>query len=88
MPAVRSLTLCNDRSFTEQLQWHIRHKAVHKDEMAYASGHYEQMKDFVGAEVLMLLVKDGNLKRVDHSSYRIDDASCQQPAESRRGKGV
>ena len=49
-----------DRSFTEQLQRHIGHKTVHKDEMAYAAGHYKQMKDFVGAEVLMLPVKDGN----------------------------
>ena len=77
-----------DRSFTEQLQRHIGHKTVHKDEMAYAAGHYKQMKDFVGAEVLMLPVKDGNLKRVDHSSYRIYDASCQQPAESRRRQGI
>ena len=68
--------------------YYLKYKCIHHYEVAGTSGHYKQMKDLVGAEVLMLPVNDGNLKRVDHSSYRIYDASCQQPAESRRRQGI
>ena len=38
-----------------------RHIQIHKDKMAHAPAHHEQMKNLVGTEVFVLRIKDGEL---------------------------
>ena len=49
-------------------QRHRRYKYIHNNKVADASGHDKQMKDFMGAEVFMVRVKDWELQRIDHSA--------------------
>ena len=69
-------------------QRHRRHKYIHNNKVADASGHDKQMKDFMGAEVFMTGIKNRKLQRVDNAAYGIDDAASQEPSEGCRGKGV
>lgn len=48
---------------------------VHHDEVAEASGHDEDVEEFVASEVFVAVVEDWELHGIDDSSYGIDDAS-------------
>ena len=48
--------------------------------MTQASPHDEQMKNFMGTEILMSGIKDWKLQGVDHATYRVDDTTSQKPA--------
>ena len=56
--------------------------------MAGAAAHNEQVEDFVASEVLMSVVEDGQLQRVDYAADGVNDSSGEKPAECRRGHGV
>ena len=47
--------------FMDMVKILLSHIQVHKDKMAHASAHHEQMKDFMGAEILVFGVKNGQL---------------------------
>lgn len=57
--------------------------AVHKDKMADASAHDEQMKNFVRAEIFMKGIENRKLERINYAANCIDDAACKKPPESR-----
>jgi len=40
-----------------------------------ASAHYEQMKDFMASEILMLAVENRELQCVDDTANSIDDTT-------------
>ena len=44
--------------------------------MTDASAHYEQMKDFLASEILMLAVENRELQCVDDTANCIDDTTC------------
>ena len=52
--------------------------------MTQASPHDEQMKNFMGAEVLVSGIKNRKLQGVDNAAYGIDDASGEEPAKGCR----
>ena len=56
--------------------------------MAQASAHDEQMKNFMGAEVLVSGIKKRKLQGVDHAAYRVDDTTSQKPSKSRSRKSM
>lgn len=64
------------------------HEPVHHDIVAEASSHYEEMENFVGAEVFVFGIEDGQLQRIDDAAYGVNDAACQQPPKGGRGKGL
>ena len=64
------------------------HITVHEDEMAQAPRHHEQMEHLMGAELPVPGIEQGELQGVDDPAHGIDDATCQQPQEGRRGQGV
>ena len=43
--------------------------------MAETSTHYEQMKDFMASEILMLAVENRELQCVDDTANSIDDTT-------------
>lgn len=57
----------------------LSHIQIHKDKMAHAPAHHEQMKNLVGTEIFVLRVKDGQFQRVDHTAHRVENASRQKP---------
>ena len=65
-----------------------RHIRIHKDKMADAAAHDKQVEDFMGAKILMVGVKEGELQRIDHTAHGIDYAPCQQPQEGGGGQSV
>lgn len=54
--------------------------------VAKASAHYKQVKDLVGAKEFVSCVKERELQSVDNSADGIDNAACDQPGKSGRGK--
>ena len=54
--------------------------------MADAAAHHKQMKDLMGAEGLMLCVKDGELQCVNDAACGIDKSTGQKPEETGEGK--
>lgn len=56
--------------------------------MAQASSHDEQMKNFMGTEILVSGIKDWKLQGVDHAACRVDDTTSQKPAKSRSRESV
>lgn len=62
-------------------------KEIHDYEMADASSHNKEVKNLVGAKVFMPGVENRKLQGIDHTSYGIDQAAGQQPAEPCRRKG-
>ena len=50
---------------------------IHYNEVAGASGHDEQVKDFVAAEILVPAVEQRELQSVDHTAHGIDNTSCE-----------
>ena len=56
--------------------------------MTQASPHDEQLKNFMGTEILMSGIKDWKLQGVDHATYRVDDTTSQKPAKSRSRESV
>ena len=55
--------------------------------MAQASPHDEQMKNFMGTEILVSGIKDWKLQGVDHAAHGVDDATRQKPSEGLARKG-
>ena len=49
--------------------------------MAQASPHDEQMKNFMGTEILVSGIKNWKLQGVDHAAHGVDDATGQEPAK-------
>lgn len=68
------------------LDRHWGYEEVHDDEMAGTSEHNENMKDFVGAEVFVAGIKNGNFQSVNNTADGIDDAACQQPSKAGSGE--
>ena len=64
----------------------LSYKTVHHNIMTQASPHDEQMKNFMGTEILMSGIKDWKLQGVDHATYRVNDTTSQKPAKSRAGR--
>ena len=56
--------------------------------MAQASPHDEQMKNFMGTEILVSGIKNWKLQGVDHAAYRVDDTTSQKPAKSSSRESV
>ena len=56
-----------------------RYICIHKDKVADTTSHDEQMEDFMGAEIFVMGVEDGEFQRIDHAAYSVDDAACQEP---------
>ena len=52
---------------------------IHKDKVAYASGHDKQVKDFMGAKVPVFCVKAGKFECVDYASCCIEDTTGKKP---------
>lgn len=52
---------------------------IHKYKVADASAHHKQMENFVGTEIFVLGIKDGQLQGVYNAACRIDDAACKEP---------
>ena len=44
--------------------------------MADTSGHYKQMEDLMGTEILMKLVKQGKFQCVNNAAHGVEDPSC------------
>ena len=55
---------------------------VHKDKVADTSSHYEQMKNFVGAEIAVSVIKKGQFQSVNYAADRVNNAAGQQPEKS------
>ena len=66
----------------------LDHIQIHKDEMADAPAHHKQVKDFMGAEMLVLRVEDRQLEGVDDTAYGVDDTARQKPQECTAGQGA
>lgn len=66
----------------------LRYILIHKNKVAYAPGHYKKMKDFVGTEIFVHRVKNGQLQRVDHAAHRVDDTARKKPQEGAAGQRV
>lgn len=62
-----------------------RHIFKHKDEVAEASGHDEEVEYFVRTEIFVPRVKERELQGVNDATRRVEDAACQQP--QKRGAG-
>ena len=56
--------------------------------MTQAAPHDEQMKNFMGTEILVSGIKDWKLQGVDHAACRVDDTTSQKPAKSGFGQCV
>lgn len=67
---------------------HRTHKEIHHHKVARAPQHDEDMEDFVGAEVFMPLVEQGNFQAVYDAADGIDNPSGQQPSETGGGQGA
>lgn len=61
---------------------HPCHVLKHKNEMAEASGHDEEVKNLVGAEAFVAAVENRKLQGIDYSAGGINDSPGQKPAES------
>ena len=48
---------------------------MHYYKVTDASAHYEQMKDFMASEILMLAVENRELQCVDDTANSIDDTT-------------
>lgn len=49
--------------------------------MTEASTHHKEMKNLMGAEVFMLMIKDWQLQSVYHSTDGINDTAGKKPAK-------
>lgn len=52
------------------------HIQIHKYEVADAAAHNKQMKDLMGTEVLMPVIENRQLQRIDHTADGVDDTAC------------
>lgn len=50
--------------------------------MANTSAHNKEMKNFVGAEIFVKRVENGELQGIDYTADRVNNAACKKPAES------
>ena len=57
----------------------LQQKSVHKDEVAQAAAHHEDVEHLVRAEGL--LMQGARLDSIDHTADRVRDAAREQPAE-------
>lgn len=67
---------------------HRAHEEIHHHKVAGASQHDENMEDFVGAEIFMPLVKQGDLQAVYDAADGVDNSSGQQPSETGGGQSA
>ena len=74
--------------FLKKCSRHPSHKHIHNDKVTDTSAHDKQMKDFVGAKILMLCIKDRKLQRINDSADGINNTACQKPAKSSFRKAV
>ena len=65
--------------FYEDIMKGLSHIGIHKDEVAYASGHDKKVEDFVGAEILVPGVKNGEFQGIYDTAHRVQDSSGQKP---------
>lgn len=63
---------------------HFCHKTVHHNEVAEASAHHKQMKNLMGAKVLVTGIENGQLQRIDYPADGVDDPSGQEPSKGSR----
>ena len=66
----------------EQNFFALSHIQIHKYKVTDASAHDKQMKDFMGTEVLMPVIENRQLQRIDHTADGVDDTASQKPEES------
>ena len=52
-----------------------KQECIHHDKVADTSSHYEQVKDFMASEILMLAVENRELQCVDDTANSIDDTT-------------
>ena len=56
-----------------------RHIEIHENEVAHAPTHHEQVKDFMGSEILVFRVKNRQLSRVDATARSVENAAREKP---------
>ena len=64
------------------------HIQIHKYEVADASSHDKQMKNFMGTEVPVLVIENRQLQCIDNTADGVDDTACQEPEESAVGQSI
>ena len=52
---------------------------IHADKVADTAAHHKQMKDLMGAEILMDAVEYRKLQRINDAAGRIQESACEQP---------
>ena len=68
--------------------WHGSDEAVHHDQMAGASSHNKQMKNFMGTEPGVSGVEQRKLQRVNDAAHGVNNTAGQKPEESGGGQAV
>lgn len=70
------------------LYGHGCHEEVHNDKVTGTAQHNENMKDFVGAKVLVVGIEKRKLQSIDDAADGVDDTARQKPSKSRSGERV
>ena len=75
-------------SYSVLIIYSLNHIKIHKNKVADTSGHNEQMKYFMGTEILVFSVENRELQSVDNTADSIDDTSCKEPQKRSMRKNI